>query len=87
MKKETFAKLFDFGGQQVLVRKDFSDDEVCILRITTQIDQVEQSVSMSFKRYDDMEKAFDEYDVTKAANFHNSMLKMWGTDDAEQEPR
>lgn len=84
MKKETFAKLFEFPEQQVLVTKDFSDDENAIIRITTQINQVEQCVSMSFKRYDDMEKAFDEYDAVKAEKFVNTMIGMWGVDDAEQ---
>lgn len=83
MEKETFAKLFDFPGQQVLVTKDFSDDENAIIRITTQIDQVEQSVSMSFKSYGSMDKAFNEYNKQNAEKFLNTMLQMWGVDDSD----
>lgn len=70
-----FAKLYDIGDDQLLVTKDYDDeDNLFSLKVTTQFDGVSYSMYPSFSSEEDRDEAFNAFDL-KMANTHYKAIE------------
>lgn len=74
---EIWAKLFEANGRQVLVTKDYDDDEFPKVSFAVRIDGAELSLGPVFKGENgekDRDKVFEDADQEMADNFTKSFI-------------
>lgn len=83
-----FAKLFEIGDEQLLVKAQLSDDGEPQVVISTEVDKMEMCVNASFNPKDESDEAFDSawesvdkylasFDQEKAEEYLNKMTKAY----------
>ncbi len=78
MKK--FAKLFDLPEHQVIVAKDFSNEDEEMegqLVVTTFIDSVKVQMKYGFEKLADRDQAFEKYDRAAAEKLISSSINLF----------
>lgn len=84
-----FAKIFDLPEYQVVVAKDFSDqeDDECEGQIiaTTFIDGVKVEMKYGYRDIENRDRDFDDYDAVGAERFVQSMINAFNESKDESE--
>lgn len=72
-----FAKVFEIDTNQVLITKEFDEnDDTYLLKQTTEFDEVTPAMSMGFDTEEKRDKAFEDYNEENAQMFLNVINSM-----------
>lgn len=63
MKKYTFCKIFDLEDRQILIEKDYSNEDDYKIKVSTSDEEVLTSLSLGFLKEEEADKYFES--VTK----------------------
>lgn len=72
-----FARLFELADHQVLLMKDYDDEEEKFyVSQTTWIDNISYSMRLGMNNEESLDKYFDEYNEEEAKYYLNSVMNL-----------